>query len=82
MGAVRILAVASGYPTHLDLRCLIMDNCAVCDIRLPAQCQVQVASELIWVSVGAIIIIGEKVNVFVVVIVVLPQRAVQDYLLV
>jgi hypothetical protein len=82
MRAVRILAVASGYPTHLDLGCLIMDDGAVCDIRLPAKCQVQVASELIWVPVGAIIIIGEKVNVFVILIVVLTQRAVQDYLLV
>ena len=82
MRAVRILAVSSGNSTHLDLGCLIMDNCAVCDIRLPAKCQVQVASELIWVSVGAVIIIGEKVNVFVILIVVLTQRAVQDYLLV
>jgi len=82
MRAVRILAVASGYPAHLDLGCLIMDNCAVCDIRLTAQRQIQVASELIWVSVGAIIIIGEKVNFFVVLIVFLPQGAVQDYLLV
>ena len=59
-----------------------MDNSAVCDIRFSAQRQVQVASQIMRLSLGAIIIIGEKVNVFIVVIVVLPQGAIQDYLLV
>jgi len=58
-----------------------MDNSAVCDIRLSAQRQVQMASQLIRLSLGAIII-GEKVDVFIVVIVVLPQGTIQDYLLV